>query len=85
MVMMPNQNIADAASSPSNTLQWVKSNVVPHLPDTQIHGVVVGNEVFKSNPELNLQLVPAMTNVHGALVQLGNQGWIIPAVQRQVQ
>ncbi|KAK3127269.1 hypothetical protein QOZ80_7AG0570650 [Eleusine coracana subsp. coracana] len=71
MVMMPNQNIADAASSPSNALQWVKSNVVPHLPDTQIHGVAVGNEVFKSNPDLNLQLVPAMNNVHGALVQLG--------------
>ncbi|KAK3125256.1 hypothetical protein QOZ80_7BG0602370 [Eleusine coracana subsp. coracana] len=71
MVMLPNQNIADAASSPPNALQWVQTNVAPYLPDTKIQGVAVGNEVFDSNPELNSQLVPAMKNVQAALAQLG--------------
>ncbi|TVU38711.1 hypothetical protein EJB05_12095, partial [Eragrostis curvula] len=71
MVMMHNEDISAAAADPSYALQWVKSNVMAYYPATQINGVAVGNEVFKSRPDLNLQLVPAMTNVHGALVQLG--------------
>ncbi|KAK3127276.1 hypothetical protein QOZ80_7AG0570850 [Eleusine coracana subsp. coracana] len=71
MVMLPNENIAAAASNPSYALQWVKSNVAAYYPATQIHGVAVGNEVFDSNPELNSQLVPAMKNVQRALAKLG--------------
>ncbi|TVU38671.1 hypothetical protein EJB05_12055 [Eragrostis curvula] len=71
MVMVPNENLAEAARNPWYALQWVRDNVAAYLPATQINGVSVGNEVFKWRPDLNWQLVPAMTNVHSALVQLG--------------
>ncbi|RCV25915.1 hypothetical protein SETIT_5G203100v2 [Setaria italica] len=71
MVMMPNENIAAAATDTSYALQWVQNNVKAYYPATQINGVAVGNEVFDSSPDLTSKLVPAMTNVHDALVQLG--------------
>ncbi|XP_062187740.1 glucan endo-1,3-beta-glucosidase 13-like [Phragmites australis] len=71
MVMMPNENLANAATDPSFALQWAQSNVAAYHPATQIHGVAVGNEVFDSAPNLTPQLVPAMTNVQAALSKLG--------------
>jgi exo-beta-1,3-glucanase (GH17 family) len=71
MVMLPNENIAAAATDQSYARQWVQSNVAAYLPATQIDGVSVGNEVFDSNPELNSQLVLAMSNVHDGLVAAG--------------
>ncbi|CAD6342567.1 unnamed protein product [Miscanthus lutarioriparius] len=70
MVMVPNENLADAASSSGYALQWVKSNVAAYYPATKIHGVAVGNEVFNTKPDQNLNLVPAMTNIQKALAQL---------------
>jgi exo-beta-1,3-glucanase (GH17 family) len=71
MVMMPNANIRAAATDKSAALRWVQDNVKPYYPATLINGVAVGNEVFDSSPELTSDLVPAMANVHDALVQLG--------------
>ncbi|KAG0545231.1 hypothetical protein BDA96_02G343900 [Sorghum bicolor] len=70
MVMLPNENLADAASSSDKALQWVQNNVAAYYPATNIHGVAVGNEVFNSKPDQNLNLVPAMTNIQKALAQL---------------
>ncbi|CAN6248858.1 unnamed protein product [Urochloa humidicola] len=70
-VMLPNENLADAAGNPSYALDWVRNKVAAYQPGTQINGVAVGNEVFKSRPDLNPQLVPAMANVQAALEQLG--------------
>ncbi|CAD6266866.1 unnamed protein product [Miscanthus lutarioriparius] len=70
MVMLPNDDIAAAAADPSSTLRWVLRNVAAHYPATRIHGVTVGNEVFEEARNLTRQLVPAMANVHAALVKL---------------
>ncbi|EER99489.1 glucan endo-1,3-beta-glucosidase 13 [Sorghum bicolor] len=71
MVMLPNENLADAARSPSYAADWARRRVAAYLPATRIHAVSVGNEVFDSRPDLTPLLVPAMTNVHAALAQLG--------------
>ncbi|CAN6372294.1 unnamed protein product [Urochloa humidicola] len=70
MVMLRNDELAAVAASPSVALRWVRSNVAAHYPATQIRGVEVGNEVFLKAKSLTRQLVPAMNNVHAALVRL---------------
>ncbi|RCV13382.1 hypothetical protein SETIT_2G341600v2 [Setaria italica] len=70
MVMLPNDDLAAAAADPSSALRWVLRNVAAHYPATRIHGVAVGNEVFEEARSLTWQLVPAMANVHTALVKL---------------
>ncbi|CAO2147065.1 unnamed protein product [Urochloa humidicola] len=70
MVMLRNDELAAVAASPSVALRWVRSNVVAHYPATQIRDVEVGNEVFLKAKSLTQQLVPAMNNVHAALVTL---------------
>jgi len=49
----------------------VQRNVAAYYSTTRIHGVAVGNEVFGEAKNLSGQLVPAMVNVHDALVKLG--------------
>ncbi|CAD6217795.1 unnamed protein product [Miscanthus lutarioriparius] len=71
MLMLPNENLADAARSPSYAADWARRSVAAYLPATRIHAVSVGNEVFDSRPDLTPLLVPAMTNVQAALAQLG--------------
>ncbi|TVU38695.1 hypothetical protein EJB05_12079, partial [Eragrostis curvula] len=71
MVMVPNENVAEAGTNPSYAQQWVRDHVKAYYPATKINGVAVGNEVFDSRPDLNSKLVPAMRNVHDALAQLG--------------
>jgi hypothetical protein len=71
MVMLPNDNLAAAAVDPSSARRWVRRNVAAYYPATQIHAVAVGNEVFEEAKNLTGQLVPAMANVHDALVKLG--------------
>ncbi|CAL4992802.1 unnamed protein product [Urochloa decumbens] len=70
MVMLRNDELAAVAASPSVALRWVRSNVAAHYPATQIRDVEVGNEVFLKAKSLTRQLVPAMNNVHAALVRL---------------
>ncbi|KAG2645887.1 glucan endo-1,3-beta-glucosidase-like [Panicum virgatum] len=71
MVMLPNDHLAAAAADPASARRWVLRNVAAHYPATRIHGVAVGNEVFEEASNLTRQLVPAMANVHAALVRLG--------------
>ncbi|KAL5659103.1 hypothetical protein ACJX0J_032266, partial [Zea mays] len=74
MVMLPNDKLAAAAADPSSARRWVRRNVAAYYPATQIHAVAVGNEVFEEAKNLTGQLVPAMSNVHDALVKLGLDG-----------
>lgn len=63
-------NMTDQAAA----VDWVKENVQGYLPGTNITCIAVGNEVFTSNNTLWMSnLVPAMQNIHSALVSLGLQ------------
>ena len=62
------QNVTD----PSKAQTWVETHVSPHLPQTQITSILVGNEVFMSNDtQLMSFLLPAMQTVYNTLQNLG--------------
>lgn len=51
---------------------WVKTNVQCYLPATKITCITIGNEVLTFNDtSLTNSLLPAMQNIHTALVTLG--------------
>nr|XP_043613402.1 glucan endo-1,3-beta-glucosidase [Erigeron canadensis] len=50
--------------------QWIKNNISPHIPATNIVRIVVGNEVLSTtDTSVSSYLVPAMQTLHAALVQ----------------
>ncbi|XWS71465.1 hypothetical protein CRYUN_Cryun03dG0140100 [Craigia yunnanensis] len=62
------QNMTD----PIKAQNWVLQRVQPHLPQTKITCITVGNEVFKTNDtQLWSDLLPAMRTVYNSLVHLG--------------
>ncbi|KAJ9555743.1 hypothetical protein OSB04_010357 [Centaurea solstitialis] len=60
----------DAAQS------WVKCNVQIYLPATKITSIAVGNEVLTYDTPVSDCLLPAMQNIHTALVNLKLDGQI---------
>ncbi|XP_010542063.1 PREDICTED: glucan endo-1,3-beta-glucosidase 11 [Tarenaya hassleriana] len=57
---------------PAKALSWVKQNISPFLPATNITCITVGNEVLTLNDtSLTDNLVPAMQGVRSALVAAG--------------
>uniref|UniRef100_A0A2N9IRK6 glucan endo-1,3-beta-D-glucosidase n=1 Tax=Fagus sylvatica TaxID=28930 RepID=A0A2N9IRK6_FAGSY len=62
------QNMTD----PLKAQAWIEQHVLPHLPQTKISCILVGNEVFYSNDtQLKSNLLPAMQMVYRTLVNLG--------------
>ncbi|KAK7362538.1 hypothetical protein VNO77_04654 [Canavalia gladiata] len=65
-------NLLSQLNDPQQALQWVSGHIKPYLPDTKITGIQVGNEVYTDADTTLIQfLVPAVVNIHNALVQLG--------------
>ncbi|KAG6543786.1 hypothetical protein Mapa_014817 [Marchantia paleacea] len=62
-----NDQITPLASDPAIAVQWVNANIVAY-PQTSIVAVCLGNEVLSYAPELNGLLLPALKNLHAALV-----------------
>ena len=57
---------------PTEAENWIQQNVQPHIPQTKITCIAVGNEVFSSNDaQLMFNLLPAMKMIHKTLVNLG--------------
>eukprot|EP00250_Pteridium_aquilinum_P013539 c21404_g1_i2 orf=350-1501(-) len=53
---------------------WVQQNIMPYYPDTDIIGIVVGNEIFSSTNTMQMsQVLPAMMNIYAVLINLGLQ------------
>ncbi|KAK1296675.1 Glucan endo-1,3-beta-glucosidase 12 [Acorus calamus] len=67
-ITVPNELLISTATKPSFASAWVSRNVASHYPDTLIDVVSVGNEVFVDPHNLSNYLVPAMSNIHQALV-----------------
>ncbi|XP_057969696.1 glucan endo-1,3-beta-glucosidase 11 [Malania oleifera] len=56
---------------PDAAQAWIKSNLQPYLPATNITCITVGNEILTFNDtSLSDSLLPAMEGVHKALVNL---------------
>ncbi|XWS36748.1 hypothetical protein CRYUN_Cryun20dG0112400 [Craigia yunnanensis] len=69
-VDLPNEQIFAAANCTSFANSWVEQNVAAYYPRTEIEAIAVGNEVFADHHNTTNFLVPAMKNIHEALVKL---------------
>ncbi|EPS57592.1 hypothetical protein M569_17225, partial [Genlisea aurea] len=67
-ITVKNEELVGIGEIPSRAADWINRNVVPHLPSTNITAVCVGTEVLTSAPHVAPVLVPAMANLHRALV-----------------
>ncbi|XP_051182419.1 glucan endo-1,3-beta-glucosidase 14 [Lolium perenne] len=66
-VGVPDQALATVAD-PAGATAWLKSNILPSLPDTKIVALTVGNEVLTGNDTALIRnLLPAMQALHDAL------------------
>ncbi|KAL8148449.1 glucan endo-1,3-beta-glucosidase-like isoform X2 [Apium graveolens] len=67
-VNIPNNQISSLAKL-NNAKEWLKTNIVPHVPATNIVRILVGNEVVSTGDKLTVDnLVPAMQAIRTALV-----------------
>ncbi|KAJ7960336.1 Glucan endo-1,3-beta-glucosidase 3 [Quillaja saponaria] len=65
----PNELLFAAAKRQAFANLWVEKNVAAYYPSTQIEAIAVGNEVFVDPHNTTTFLIPAMKNVHKALVK----------------
>ncbi|KAM3354578.1 hypothetical protein ACQJBY_025344 [Aegilops geniculata] len=72
MVGVPNNDLADLATSAPAAAAWVRTNIQAH-PAVSFQYLVVGNEVAGGDTRF---VVPAMENVHSALAAAGLGGAI---------
>lgn len=76
IVTAENQMLATLCDQ-QQALQWVNNHIKPYFPATNITGIAVGNEIFTDeDTSLMTYLVPAMTNIHAALVTTGLSQYI---------
>lgn len=67
-VAVPN-NLIPNLTNLKFSQQWVKTNIAPHVPATNIIRILVGNEVLSTTDNsVVYSLVPAMQTLHAALV-----------------
>ncbi|KAL2926195.1 Glucan endo-1 3-beta-glucosidase 13 [Bienertia sinuspersici] len=65
-VSLPNENLTAASSSQSFTDTWVKTQILPFHPGSNISAIAVGNEA-NTDPNLVPKVVPAMNNMYSSL------------------
>nr|ABR18134.1 unknown [Picea sitchensis] len=71
IVGMGNEDVGNM-TDPTKATEWVNENIKAYLPATKIRGIAVGNEVYTgTDTQLMANLVPAMKNIHSALVSIG--------------
>ncbi|KAF8041107.1 hypothetical protein BT93_B3126 [Corymbia citriodora subsp. variegata] len=68
MVGVTNEEVLGIGETPATAAAWINKNVAAYLPATNITAIAVGSEVLTSIPHAAPVLVPAMNNLHKALV-----------------
>lgn len=68
MVTVPNTQLLSVGESNASAANWVKTNVLAYLPNTNITAICVGTQVLTSDPNAALVLVPAMKFLRSALL-----------------
>lgn len=68
MVGVTNQEVLGIGQTPSLAAAWVNKNVAAYIPGINITAIAVGSEVLSTIPHAAPILVPAMNNIHRALV-----------------
>uniref|UniRef100_A0A7N0ZTF3 glucan endo-1,3-beta-D-glucosidase n=1 Tax=Kalanchoe fedtschenkoi TaxID=63787 RepID=A0A7N0ZTF3_KALFE len=68
-VDLPNEILYAAAKRLSFANTWVRLNIAAYHPTTFIEAIAVGNEVFVDPKNTTVFLLPAMSNIHKALVK----------------
>lgn len=68
LIGVPNENLISLAQNPKTARAWIHNHVTKRLPEAKITHLLVGNEILSGIPEIWPALVPAMWNLHSALV-----------------
>ncbi|MCO5572115.1 hypothetical protein L7F22_025866 [Adiantum nelumboides] len=77
LVAVKNEDLG-SLSEQAAAMTWVQQNILVYYPDTQIIGIVVGNEIFSQTSTNQWpQVLPAMLNIYAALMHLGLQDKIM--------
>ncbi|XP_077241104.1 O-Glycosyl hydrolases family 17 protein isoform X2 [Tasmannia lanceolata] len=74
-VSVPNNELLAVGQSNATAANWVASNVVAHIPATNITSIAVGSEILTTLPNAAPVLISALKFIHSALVasNLDNQ------------
>ncbi|KAG8387253.1 hypothetical protein BUALT_Bualt02G0002200 [Buddleja alternifolia] len=71
-IMLPNQLIPAIAANQTLADQWIRTNVAPFYPNSNIRYLLVGNEILSNRPNSTwFKLVPAMRKIRSAVKKLG--------------
>lgn len=71
VVGLPNGFLKDMSANEDHAMSWVKDNVQSFLPETNIRGIAVGNEVLGgTDSELWAALLGAVKNIYSAIDKL---------------
>eukprot|EP00262_Sarcandra_glabra_P008659 TRINITY_DN22281_c0_g1_i1.p1 TRINITY_DN22281_c0_g1~~TRINITY_DN22281_c0_g1_i1.p1 ORF type:complete len:383 (-),score=22.14 TRINITY_DN22281_c0_g1_i1:409-1557(-) len=71
IVGVGNEQVANMRD-PEKAQSWIQQNIQPHLPQTRITCITVGNEVLSGNDTtLMSNLLPAMQSLYQALLAVG--------------
>ncbi|KAK9692420.1 hypothetical protein RND81_09G263100 [Saponaria officinalis] len=68
MVGITNEQVLGIGQSPSVAAAWINKNVAAYVPNTNITAIAVGSEVLTTLPHAAPILLPALNNLHKALV-----------------
>ncbi|XP_057523136.1 glucan endo-1,3-beta-glucosidase 2 [Amaranthus tricolor] len=68
---IPNSLISSFSSNQSHAVSWLYSHVIPFYPRANITSISVGSDILSSMEDLSNDILPAIKNLHSALIEVG--------------